>query len=107
MSNIQEKYPTLIPSCISIAMLLLAIPPIWPYGYYTLLRWVVCGTSLFIAYTAYGLNRKFWMWLIGLVAILFNPLIPVYLDKETWVVIDVVVAVVIFTSIWFLKNDKK
>jgi hypothetical protein len=104
MSSIQEKYPTLIPSSISIAMLLLAIPPIWPYGYYTLLRWVVCGTSLFIAYTAYELNRKFWMWFIGLVAVLFNPLMPVYLDKETWVVIDVVVAIAVFTSIWFLKR---
>ena len=85
-------------------MLLLAIPPIWPYGYYTLLRWVVCGTSAFIAFMAYELDKKFWLWLIGLVAVLFNPIIPVYLDKETWVVIDLVVAVVIFISIWFLKK---
>lgn len=102
--NLIEKYPTLLPSAVSIIMLILAIPTGWPYGYYTLLRLVVCGTSLFIAYKAYEFNRKVWMYVMGFIALLFNPVIPVHLDKEIWVVIDVIVAIVIFVSIWRVKK---
>ena len=107
MSNMSEKYPTLKPSIISIVMLLLAIPSIWPYGYYTLLRLVVCGTSVFITGKAYEFNRKNLPYVSGFIALLFNPLIPIHLDKEMWVVIDLVVAVFIFISIWILKVPDK
>ncbi len=107
MSHIAERYPTLIPSAISIIMLLLAIPPIWPYGYYTLLRLVVCGTSAFIAYTAHTLNKQVLTYTLGFIALLFNPLIPIHLDKELWSVIDLIAAIIIFVSIWPLKSDKQ
>jgi len=39
-------------------MLLLAIPSIWPYGFYQLLRWIVCSIGLFNAYTAHEQGLK-------------------------------------------------
>jgi len=92
---------------ISVIMLLLAILLMWPYGYYILLRWVVCLTAAFIVFVAYNLKRKVWMFFIALIALFFNPLVPVHLDKETWVVIDLIVAVVVFISIWFMKDTKR
>ena len=63
-----------------------------PYGYYTFLRLVVTGISL---YAAFGLLEKgsinFWVMLA--IATLFNPLIPVHLTKEIWLPINVLVGI--------------
>ena len=92
-----------IASVISAVMLLLAIPDL-PYGYYTLLRWVVTASAIFLVWVAYKLERKFWLFSMGIVALLFNPIAPIYLDKETWVVIDFIVAVLFLVSIFKFKN---
>jgi len=94
-----------IASVIAIAMLLLAIPTgIWPYGYYVLLRWVVTATALFVLWIAYTVERKLWIFLMAIIAILFNPIVPIYLDKGTWVVIDFIVAILFLVSIFKIKR---
>lgn len=93
-----------IASGISIIMLLLAIPTFWPYGYYVLLRWVVTISAVFLLSLAYKSKKTFWLFLMGIVAILFNPIIPVHLDKETWVVIDLIVAILFLVSVFKIKN---
>ncbi len=93
-----------IASVIVILMLLLAIPSgIWPYGYYILLRWVVTGLALFVLWVAYNLNKKSWLWLMMGVAILFNLILPIHLDKELWQIIDLIVAVLFLVSIFHIK----
>ena len=93
-----------IASGISIVMLLLAIPTFWSYGYYTLLRWVIAISALLSVWVAYNLNKKFWVFSMGIIALLFNPIVPVHLDKETWVIIDIVVAIIFLASIFKIKN---
>ena len=60
-----------------------------PYGYYEFLRLVVTGISL---YAAFGLLEKdtinFWVMLF--IALLFNPLIPIYLSKDIWILINII-----------------
>ncbi len=80
------------PLLIAIVMLLVAIPSVWPYSYYQVLRWVVAGTAAFAAYEAFGRGKRGWTWVLAGVAILFNPIAPIFLDKSTWVVLDLVVA---------------
>ena len=63
------------------AMLLLALAPL-PYGYYTLLRLVVCGVGAYGASLAYGLGKQGWVLILGLIALLFNPLVPVHLESR-------------------------
>jgi len=83
-------------------MLLLALAD-WPYGYYILLRFVVCGSAAFVAYLGY-LSKKQWIiWTFGIVAFLFNPIIKIHLDRELWAFIDVIVAVVFIVNIFILK----
>lgn len=96
-----------IASVISIIFLLLAIPTFWPYGYYILLRWVVALSAVFLVWIAYCLKKIFWLFLMGIVAILFNPIIPVHLDKGTWVIIDFIVAILFLVSIFKIKIYKK
>jgi len=89
----------------AIALLLGALRE-WPYDYYTLLRFVVCGVAARDAYFAYQsaetastpelqVRQQRRAWGFGLMAALFNPFIPVHLDRDTWVVLDVGAAVAI------------
>ena len=61
-----------------------------PYGYYTFLRIAVCGTAIYAAIRLKDSTAAFLSLLM--VAILFNPLIPIYLTKITWRIIDLAVA---------------
>ncbi len=85
-------------------MLLVALAPGLPYGYYTLLRWVCCAVFVLLAYLAWSLKKPAGIWVLGFFALLFNPLVPVYLGREVWVVLDVIAAVVIAGSTWFLYS---
>lgn len=93
-------------SVISAIMLLLAIPS-WAYGYYVLLRWMVTASAVFLVYIAYNLKNKFWFFLMAIIALLFNPLAPVHLDKQVWVVIDFIVAILFLISIFRIKKTKE
>jgi len=71
-----------------------------PYDYYRLLRWIVCGVAAFAAFRASERNKNGgWVWVLAFVALLFNPIIPVHLERETWAFIDVGVAVLLLISI--------
>lgn len=98
-------------STIAIVALLLAIPSIWPYGYYQILRWLITGIAIFVAHVSSKLEKTMWVLAMSIVAILFNPIAPIYLAKETWVVIDLVTAVLFGISIFkiqlSIKNENK
>jgi len=77
---------------LAVAILLAAVFDM-PYGYYTLVRLVVTLVALFTAWHAVALSRSpLWVGVMGLIAILFNPVVPVFLPRETWFFIDLTVA---------------
>jgi uncharacterized membrane protein len=94
------------PLIVSIVMLFLAILPM-PYGYYMLIRLVVCGTAIYVAYYAKQVNREKWMWAMGFIALLFNPLILIPLDRATWSLVDLAVAILFIVSLVKIKNGKQ
>ena len=75
-------------------MLLIALLPL-PYGFYTVLRIVVCIVACYLAYFEYGRASKVSGWSVFLIvlAIVFNPLIPIYLTREIWALIDIGAAI--------------
>lgn len=75
-----------------------------PYGYYTMLRFFVCCVTAYGAYFAMGLQKKEWGWSFGIIAVLFNPFIPVRLSRTTWAVIDSSVAFLLIVSVFFLQT---
>ena len=87
--NISIKPPVIA----SIVLLVLAVLPL-PYGYYTLLRLVVCFTAVFLAWFSYKQQRIRWAWIMVFVAVVFNPVIAVHFGKELWIVIDLITAIV-------------
>jgi len=61
-----------------------------PYDYYTLLRIVVAGISIYAALFLFK-RDGFDFWILLGIALLYNPLIPVHLSRELWIPIDVIV----------------
>jgi len=88
---------------ISAVFLLSALLDGWAYGFFTLLRWVVFGSSAYLTWLAYNYEKGDWCWIFGFIALLFNPIIPVYLYRELWVIIDFLVAVFLIVSIFAFK----
>ena len=79
-------------------MLFLGATPL-PYGYYTLLRLVVCGVFAFAAFVAYGRNAKVLPWIYGLIALLFNPIIKVHFPKTVWELLDIAAAILLLATV--------
>jgi hypothetical protein len=84
--------PHLIPAVIAAVLLVVALGN-WPYGYYQLLRLVVCGAGAYVAWVSYHSKYPWAVWLFGIVAILFNPLAPIHLSRAIWQPVDLACAV--------------
>jgi hypothetical protein len=83
----------------SIALLLLAVSGGWPYGFYTLLRVVVCGSASYLAVHSHAQRKSGWSWLMAGTTVLFNPIVPVHLSRARWQPIDFIAAVVFAISL--------
>lgn len=77
------------------------------YGYYTFLRWITCGVAAYFAYIAYEGRKNTWAWILGIMALIFNPIIPFHLDRGTWALIDIIVGVLMLVSLFFVKHHDK
>lgn len=97
---------TKLSGIISIVILLGALLPDLPYAYFQFLRWIVTLTAIFYAYSAYNTSKTAVVVVSILIAILFNPIAPIYLERETWVVIDVITAGILFFIMTKIKSGK-
>ena len=93
--------PPPIALLIPAAMLLLALLHL-PYGYYEFLRLVVTGSAVWIAIAVWNDRRLIWGALFALTGLLYNPLIRVHLDRETWRIVNVVTSVLFLAAFVFL-----
>ena len=75
-----------------------------PYGYYQLLRFFVCGVGAYGAYLAYQQKKTGWTWVLGIIALLFNPFAKFYLGREMWQIVDLVGGVIFV--IYFFRAGK-
>ncbi len=77
-----------------------------PYSYYQFLRWVIMAIASYSAYKAYEDGKSGWAWIMGIIAVLFNPIAPFYLKRDTWQLIDLVAAAIFFVAA-FQKKSKQ
>lgn len=70
-----------------------------PYSYFELLRIVTCAVCAFGIYCAIQWKKQGWAWAFGVLILLFNPLVKVALNRQTWNVVDVVVAMLFLTGV--------
>lgn len=82
------------------ALLGLALLPM-SYGYYMFLRLAVCAYAIFVFTQEQKKGVCFGSVSAAAIALLYNPIFRVYLDKEVWMGVNVataVVLVIVFTS---------
>jgi len=92
---------------IATAFLFLALIDGWPYGFFTLLRFVVFVSTAYIAWMAYETQKEKWVWIFGFLAVLFNPFIVIHLNRGIWSFIDLVIGIFMIVSVFVLKLERK
>lgn len=103
--NIENsRLVTLILSLVGIGLLLYGIPKGLAYDYYVFMRWAVMGIAAFFAYISFEKDAQVWAWLMVAVGFLFNPIIPFHMSKDTWVVADIITAILLGTTIFVLNK---
>lgn len=92
-----------IPQAIAGVMLLWALNPENPYGYYILLRWVCCAAFTYLALKAHAQGKDGWVWVLGVMAVIYNPIIRIHLTREIWSVINIATLIPTVLSIYVVR----
>ena len=103
----KENRQTIMPRpliAVMIVMLGIALLPIRWYGYYILLKFVVCGGCAFLAANAYDDGRKHLFWFWGGLAVLYNPIIRFPLGRELWIAVNILTIIVLIAAMRSLKK---
>ena len=90
---------------LSCALLIIAITPM-PYGYYQFLRIVITIVAGISAYNSFLAKQKTWFYIFIPILILYNPILPIHLDKEIWLPLNLLTFMIFLVYIFF-KKDKK
>lgn len=93
-----------VPQLVAGLVLLWALNPENPYGYYILLRWVCCAVFAYLAVEAWERGHQGWVWVLGTTASVYNPILPVHLTREIWSVVNVVTIGIAVVSVFALKR---
>lgn len=90
---------------VSIILLLVALFQL-PYGYYQFLRLFICGIAIFFAYKEYSIGRNInWIFItFTSIAIIYNPIFRIYLEREIWQWVNVFTAVALAIYLFLQKN---
>jgi hypothetical protein len=91
----------LIAAALLIAMMRL------PYGYYTFNRILTCGFCSLVAVLSFrgaGTEGKTWAVVFVIIAIAFNPFIPLRLSRFTWPYLDLVAAIALGVHLFFVRQ---
>ena len=96
-----------IPQAIVIPLLLLALNPDNPYGYYIFLRWVCCAAFVYLAFHALALEKSGWVWILGVTAVIYNPIFRVAGTREMWFFINLATIGLAVASIFSLKHNEE
>lgn len=90
----------------SVVFLCLAVIPGLPYGFFTLLRLLVCGATAYTAWLAFRNDNQLWTWIHGFIALVFNPIFSLHLGRALWTAVDLTVAVILIISMFAFKLPK-
>lgn len=82
--------------CVALGIALFPLP----YSYYQILRFLICGTSLYLISLNSEKNKK-QDYILILIAIAYNPIFKIHFDKSFWSIIN------ILTILYFFMITRK
>ena len=109
-TTLKKAAATWIPEAAAVVLTVIALRKDNPYGYYVFLRWMACPIFVWITWKAYSRGYELLLAIAaGILAVLFNPVLRVMLDREKWEIINIVmIAVAIWSAAVSIKsNDKR
>lgn len=71
-----------------------------PYGYYVLLRLLVCGVCMYLATSEARVGRTKWAWVLGGFGVLYNPIFTLHLGRDLWSVVNVATIALFAVHMW-------
>lgn len=101
---IRSPYLWLLPA----ALLVIAVLEL-PYGYYGFMRLCVCATSATIACLWFDRTKSLTLVSVAfaLIAVLYNPILRVHLDRSVWAPINLVTAAAYFVGYLNLRRTER
>lgn len=75
-----------------------------PYGYYTIVRFVVMVVFIVYAFLYYEKKSISLAFTFGTLALLFQPFCKITLGKGLWNIVDIVVAFLL-AFLWYKENN--
>jgi hypothetical protein len=96
-----------IAALICAGFLLAAVWGHWPAGFYTALRWIICGSSLYMAGKAADEKQRGWATALAITALVFNPLVPFHLYPESWRLLDGLVTLMMLLFAAYYAPDRE
>ncbi len=85
-------------------MLLWALSPDNPYGYYIILRFVCCAVFAYLTLQAIAQGKEGWAWVLGVTAAVYNPFIRVALNRDMWSIVNLVTIGIAIASMFAIKT---
>jgi Family of unknown function (DUF6804) len=73
---------------IAAVMLVFAAAEKQPVNFYTILRWVCCAVFVYSVVISFQMKSLLWLAIFAVLAIVFNPIFVLPLDRNTWIVAD-------------------
>lgn len=79
-----------------------------PYSYFTLLRFIVCFTSIVVCVWSADKKIEWFKWTHCIVILLFNPVLKFHLGRNLWSIMDLVTGCfMIFTAFYIWKKSAR
>jgi hypothetical protein len=95
-----------VPQVLSSLILLWALNPDNPYGYYSLFRWVCGGVFAYLALQAFDQGKQGWVWVLGITAAICSPITRVHLTREIWSALIVITIAIAVRSIFDIQAPR-
>ncbi|NLT49383.1 MAG: hypothetical protein GXX85_00515 [Ignavibacteria bacterium] len=75
-------------------------------GYYSFLRWAVFVASIYSVIISYKSTETIdiRIWIFGIIGLIFNPITPFYLGRDTWMVTDLIAAIIFISADFIVIN---
>ena len=87
------------------ALLVFAVIEKQSATFYMAQRWVCCAVFVFSATVSFRMARPLWVFVFAALAVLFNPIFVLPLERGVWIVADwLTIAAMMVAALVFRKN---
>ena len=74
-------------------------------AYYQVLKWFVIVGAILCGINFYKQKKQNLFYIFCAITILFNPIVPIFLTKSIWRIIDIIVAVIFLIAVLKINKD--